>query len=126
MVETVDAMRPMSTGTSSGLTLSRSSVRYALQVGVDLEHGDDEAKVDGHGLLHGEQVKRQFIDAALECVDIFFAREDLLAQGGVSTKIGAGGHFHCAFGHSTHLEQLLFKFVEPLLEFCSHPNLPVT
>ena len=30
-----------------------------------LTHRQDEAQIDGHRLLHGQQVERQFVDLAL-------------------------------------------------------------
>ena len=44
-------------------------VAHALQVGIDLQHREDEAQIDRHGLLHGQQVQRQLVDFALGFVD---------------------------------------------------------
>ena len=44
-------------------------VADALEVGIDLDDAEDEAQVDGHGLLHGEQVEGGLVDVALEAVD---------------------------------------------------------
>ncbi len=74
MAETAAAMRGISTGK---LRLGQFHqvhdpfgdvhrlVAYALQVGVNLGNGENKAQVDRHGLLHGEQIERQFVDFAL-------------------------------------------------------------
>src|SRR5438045_677030 len=65
-------------------------VAHTFQVGVDLEDGDDEAQIDCHGLMHGEQVEREFVDATLERVNLLLAGKHLLAERSVASKIGAG------------------------------------
>lgn len=59
----------------------------ALDIRVNLQHGHDEAQVDSHGLLHGEQVERKFIDGAFGIVDRVFPFEDELAKLGVALKV---------------------------------------
>ncbi len=56
-------------------------VADALEVGVDADDREDEAQVDGHGLLHGEQVEGHLVDLALEAVDGGLGAEDELADG---------------------------------------------
>ncbi len=67
MVETAEVMRGISTGIStSGSTDEVDDALHdvdglvtdALQIGIDLEHSEDETQVAGHGLLHGQQVQR--------------------------------------------------------------------
>ena len=47
-------------------------VADALEVAVDLDDGEDEAEVDGHGLLFGEEVVGELVDLALGGVDGVF------------------------------------------------------
>src|SRR5581483_3155977 len=42
-----------------------SLVTHTLQVSIDLDAGDNQAQVDGHRLLHGQQVDGEFVDLAL-------------------------------------------------------------
>src|SRR5579871_4796304 len=58
-------------------------VAYAFEIGVDLGHRQNEAQVNRHGLLHGEQIERFFVDLALGDVDEVLAFEDHLAAGQV-------------------------------------------
>ncbi len=44
-------------------------VADALEVSVDLDDGEDEAEVDGHGLLFGEEFVGHLVDGGLGGVD---------------------------------------------------------
>ena len=101
-------------------------VAYALEVGVDADDREDEAQVDGHGLLHGEQVERHLVDLALEAVDRGLGAEDELADAEVARAVGLDGALDGLLGHAGHDEQILFQVVEALMKFNAHqPNLPV-
>ncbi len=101
-------------------------VAYALEVGVDADDGEDEAEVDGHGLLHGEEVEGHLVDLALEAVDGGLGVEDELADAEVAGAVGLDGALDGLFGHAGHDEEVLFELVEALLELDAHqPNLPV-
>ena len=56
-------------------------VADALEVTVDLDDGEDEAQVDGHGLLFGEQVVGHLVHVALGGVDGLFDLLDVLDRG---------------------------------------------
>src|SRR5207302_11081396 len=45
-------------------------IAHAFQVSVDFDAGDDEAQVDSHRLLHGEQVNGHFIHIAFSGIDL--------------------------------------------------------
>src|ERR1041385_78340 len=45
-------------------------VAHALQVGIDLDARNDKTQVDGHGLLHGQQVNRHLVHVALGGIDL--------------------------------------------------------
>ena len=63
-------------------------IAYALEVGVDADDGEDEAEVDGHGLLHGKEVEGHLVDLALEAIDGGLGVEDELADAEVAGAIG--------------------------------------
>ena len=101
-------------------------VAYALEIGVDANDGEDEAQVDGHGLLHREEVEGHLVDLALKTVDGWFGAEDKLADGEVAGPVCLDGALDGLFCHTGHDEELLFEVVEILMEFDPHqPNLPV-
>ena len=101
-------------------------VADALEVGVDADDGEDEAQVDGHGLLHGEKIEGHLVDLALEAIDGGLGAEDELADAEVARAVGLDGALDGLLGHAGHDEQLLFEVVEALVEFDAHqPNLPV-
>ena len=101
-------------------------VAYALQVGIDLDDGHDEAQVDRHGLLHGEQIERQLIDLALGLVDGGFTGKHHLTKLGIAGAIGFGSAIDGLLGKASHAQQFVPEFVQSLLKAASHyPNLPV-
>ena len=101
-------------------------VAHALQVGVDLDHAQDEAQVDGHGLLHGQQVERGLVDVALQAVDGDFAAAHQVADGQIAHAIGLNGALDGLLGQPGHHQQILLQIVEALLKaYACHPNLPV-
>ena len=101
-------------------------VAHALQVGVDLDDAEDEAQVDGHGLLHGEQVEGGLIDLALQAVDGELAAADEVADGEVANPVGLNGALNGLLGKARHDQQVLLQVVQALLKaYACHPNLPV-
>ena len=98
----------------------------ALKIGIDADDGEDEPEVDGHGLLHGEEVESHLVDLALEAVDGRLGAQDELADGEVTGPVGLDGALDGLFGHAGHDEQFFLEVVEALVEFYAHqPNLPV-
>ena len=86
----------------------------------------DEAQVDGHGLLHGQQVEGEFVDLALHDVDGGFAIEHQPAQLRVPPPVTLDGALHGLLGHAAHGEQLLPQLIQSLMKTRAHyPNLPV-
>src|SRR5260370_31344325 len=97
----------------------------ALQVGIDLDAGDDEAQVDGHGLLHGQKINRELIYLTLRGVDLRLVAQHQLANRDVAVLEGANRTLHSLFGQSTHPQKLLLELVESLMKpGTRHPNLP--
>ena len=101
-------------------------VADALQVRVDLDHAEDKAQVDGHGLLHRQQIEGGLIDLALQAVDGHLRDADQIADGEVAHAIGLDGALDGLLGQAGHHQQLLLQFLQTLLKaYARHPNLPV-
>lgn len=91
-------------------------VAYALEVGVDLDDGEDEAEVNGHGLLHGEDVEGRLVDLAFEAVDGEFRTADEVADGEVADAIGLNGPLDGLFGEAGHDQEFFLEVVKTALE----------
>ena len=101
-------------------------VSDTLEVGVDADDGEDEAQVDGHGLLHGEEVESHLVDLAFEAIDGGLGAEDEFADGEVAGAVGLDGTLDGLLDHTCHDEEFFLEVVETLMEFDAHqPNLPV-
>ena len=101
-------------------------VAHALQIGVDLDDAEDEAQIDGHGLLHGEQVERGLVDVALHAVDGDLAAADQVADGKVANPVGLDGALDGLLGQPGHHQEILLQVFQALLKaYACHPNLPV-
>ena len=101
-------------------------VAHALQIGIDLDHAENEAQIDGHGLLHRQQVERGLVDVALQAVDGDLAAADQVADGEIAHAIGLNGALDGLLGQAGHHQQVLLQIVEALLKaYACHPNLPV-
>ncbi len=81
-------------------------VAHALQIGVDLDHAEDEAQIDGHRLFHGQQVQRRLVDLALQAVDGDLAAVDQIADRQVAHAIGLDGALNRLLGQPGHHQQL--------------------
>ena len=91
-----------------------------------LTHGEDEAQINRHRLLHGEKVERQLINFALGIVDGGFAGEHHLAELAVAGAVRFVGAIDGLLCQTAHPQQFLLQFVESLLKAAAHyPNLPV-
>ncbi len=95
-------------------------VSYALEVGIDLGDGENEAQVDGHGLLHGEQVERRLVDFALGGIDQALAFEHHLAASKIALDIRLAGAIDGLLRESSHAKQPLPQIVQPLLKARAH------
>ncbi len=101
-------------------------VAHALEIGVDLDDAENEAQVDGHGLLHGEQVERGLVDVALHAIDGDFAAADQVADGEVANAVGLNGALDRLLGEPGHDQEILLQIFQALLKaYACHPNLPV-
>ncbi len=87
---------------------------------------EDEAQVDGHGLLHGKQVERSLVDVALHAVDGDLAAADQVADGEVADPVGLNGALNRLLGEPGHDQKILLQVFKALLKtYACHPNLPV-
>src|SRR5215472_6669795 len=69
-------------------------IAYALEVGIDLDAGDDETQVHCHGLLHGQEIDGKLIHVSFGGVDLGFVTQNKLAQSQVSVLVGAYSALH--------------------------------
>ena len=100
-------------------------VAHALQIGVDLDDAENEAQIDGHGLLHGEQVERGLVDVALHAVDGDLAAADQVADRQVVDPVGLDGALNGLLGEAGHDQEIFLQIFQALLKaYPCHPNLP--
>src|SRR5262249_17150990 len=101
-------------------------ISHSLQVGINLDAGDDEAEINRHRLLHGEQVYREFIDFPLNRIDFWLVAQDELAHTHITVLKGADRALHSLLSQAAHGKKFLFEIVKSLVKTCArHPNLPV-
>ena len=81
-------------------------VAHALQVGIDLQRGDDQAQVGRHGLLQGEQVDGELVDLDLDRVDARFVAKYFFGGAAVLLNHGADAALDGRFDQRAHLQQL--------------------
>ena len=87
-----------------------------FQVPVDLDHGEDEAQIDGHGLLLGEQIVGHLVDIALGQVDCRFIIPDEGAEPLIPLQVRVDGVLHGLLRERGHGEQLVLQLLELLME----------
>ena len=91
-------------------------VADALEVAVDFDDGEDEAEVDGHGLLLGEEVVGHLVDVALGGVDGGLDLPYVGAEAHVAGEVGFEGELERLLGEGGHGEELVLEGDELLLE----------
>ena len=84
-----------------------ASPANALEVRIDFRNGEDKAQVDGHGLLHGEQIEGGLVDLALRRINQGLAFENQVTAGEIAIDVGLAGAIHRLLRQSTHAKQLL-------------------
>ena len=101
-------------------------VAHALQVRIDFDDRENEAEVDSHGLLHGEQIQSGLVDIAFQAVDGRLAARNQVADRQIAHPVSLDGALNGLLGETSHHQQLLFQIVKALLKaYACHPNLPV-
>ena len=105
-------------------------VADALEVGVDLDGGDDHAQVGGHRLVQRQQLEAAIVHFHVEVVDRLVARQHRVERGVVAVHQAAHRFAHALLGQPAHRQQPLLERVELVLEVPKHafhqPHLPVT
>ena len=91
-------------------------VADTLQVAVDLDHRQDKAQIDGHGLLLGQQFVGHLVQLALRGVDGGLVLLDVLAE----TFVALQKSFHRGVDGQLrkcgHRHELIFEFGELLMK----------
>jgi hypothetical protein len=91
-------------------------VADALEVTVDLDDGQDEAQVDGHGLLLGQEFIGHLVQFALGGVDGRLVLFDILAQALVTLKVRVYRGLDGLLRQGSHGKDLVLEFGELLLK----------
>ncbi len=91
-------------------------VADAFEITVDLDDGEDEAEIDGHGLLFGEEVVGHLVDGGFGCVDGVLDLEDVLAEAEVGGDVGFEREAQSLLREGCHSEEFVFESDELLLE----------
>jgi len=91
-------------------------VADALEVGINLDDGKQEAEVDGHGLFHREQVVGGLVDEALGGVDGLLVVHDVLTETEVAAGVGVEHAVQRLLGKRGLREQAVFQVVELLMK----------
>ena len=103
-----------------------AAVAHAFQVSVDLDHAQNEAQIDRHGLLHRQQIQRRLIDIALQPINCNFAAAYQIADREIAYTIRLNRALNGLLRQSGHHQQVLFQLIQTLLKpNARHPNLPV-
>ncbi len=87
-----------------------------LQVAVDLDHGQDEAQIDGHGLFLGEQLVGHLVQLALRGVDGPLVLLHKLAQALVAPQIGFHRGLDGLLRQRGHGQKLVLEFSQLLVK----------
>ena len=94
-----------------------------FQVGVDPRCGENEAKVDRHQLMQGQQLHYALVNLELELVNGRLLFNHLLRQHFVGFEDGLDRLVHGPLGEAAHPEQPPFQFFQLLFEMALHPPL---
>jgi hypothetical protein len=95
----------------------------ALKIVIDARDSEDEAEVDGHELVQGEELDDAVVDFHLKLVDGVFFSEDTIGKLLVGFQDRVNGLVNGAFREAAHPEQTLFHFVQIFFEVAFHPVL---
>ena len=93
-------------------------VADALQLAVDLDHGDEEAQVAGHRLVEREDLEALLLDLHLQLVDCEVADHDALGLLRVALLDGLEREVQALLDHGAQAEHLALQLVELALQVC--------
>jgi hypothetical protein len=74
----------------------------SLMLLADANHAQDEAKIDGHWLLHRQQVERGLVNLPFQPVDGHFAAAHQIADRQIAHAIGLDGALDRLLGQACH------------------------
>ena len=83
-----------------------------LQVAIDLDDRQDEAQIDGHGLLFGEQFVGHLVQFALRGVDRRLILLHVLAEILVTREVGVDRGLNRLLRKGSHGKKLVLEFGE--------------
>ena len=95
-------------------------VADAFEIVVDARDGEEEAQIDGHGLLQREQALDALVDLDLHFVDGVFFVEHGFGEVLFGVEHGMDGLMDGALGEAAHPEQPLLQFFEIMFEMAFH------
>jgi len=95
-------------------------VADALQVVVDFQRGDNEAQVDGDGLVKGENLEAFLFDVDFHVVVKGVAVDDFTGGLGVEPLEGLDGAEELVLDEAAELEELAFEFFDGADEVFRH------
>jgi hypothetical protein len=84
-------------------------VAHSLEVGVDLDDGDDQPEVRGEGLLEREKFHAGGVNGEVRLVDLFLDLIDFRDLRGVAGGQGLGGRRDRVLHVSSHGQELFFE-----------------
>ena len=90
-----------------------------LEVGVDLDRGDDRPQVRRHRLVEGQEFEAAVIDLDVETVDRFVTDEQPVDRVQVAAREAPHRLDHPLLGESAHREQAFLQSFELFLEMPS-------
>ena len=104
----------------AGLADVHGQVAHPLEVGVDLDGGDDHAQVGGHRLVQGQQLETAVVQLDVQVVDGLIAGQYGLERRTVAVHQAAQRFAHPFLGQAAHGQQALLERVELVLEVSKH------
>jgi len=84
----------------------------ALDVGVDLQNGDDDAQVGGERLSQREELEAAVVDFDVQLVDRLVAADHIGDELGVACRQACDGLSEPLFGEPAHVEQSTHEGIE--------------
>ena len=91
-------------------------VTDALEVGIDLDGGDDRAQVDRHRLVQRQELEAAAVDLDVQLVDRRVAGQHAVDDGRVALDESADGRADAVLGEAAHFEQPCLELFELFLK----------
>ena len=116
---------------SARLAMFVRQVADALQLAVDLDHGDDEPQVAGHRLVQGQDLEALLLDLDLDLVDQDVARRSPGAPAGVALLDRRERHAQALLDRGAQRQDLALEPVDlssadaAIVALPAQPNRPV-